>query len=358
MPENTKIYTESLRIWFNICRLLIMFKHLSNIIKTTLHPELYHGQVMSPPFFEGWYFKVVDASGQQRFAFIPGVFVGQTAEDSHAFVQVLEGASSRVAYHRYPFDEFRVMDDPFELHIGKNIFRLDSIKLNIERSEQTVRGELKFQKPNGWPVRFTSPGVMGWYAWVPKMECYHGVLGFDHEVQGAIKVDGICHNFDGGKGYIEKDWGKAFPQSWVWMQSNHFSQPRTCLTASVAIIPWLGNAFAGFIVGFWQDGKLHRFATYANSRIQHWKSNDRQVRWQMRNRSHRLEITATQAEGGLLQAPTPEGMGRRIAETLSASIHVRLARLKSGNVEFEGVGEYAGLETVGDLEKLIKMAVD
>jgi hypothetical protein len=334
-----------------------MFKHLSNFYKTSMHPELYHGEVMSAPFFEGWYFKVVDASGEQRFAFIPGVFVGKTAADSHAFVQVLEGASSRVAYHRYPIDEFEVADDPFELRIGQNVFRLDSIQLNIAGSEQSVRGELKFQKPVGWPVRLVSPGIMGWYAWVPKMECYHGVLGFDHEVRGAIKVDGNCLNFDGGKGYIEKDWGKAFPQAWVWMQSNHFSHPRTCLTASVAIIPWLGNAFAGFIVGLWQDGKLHRFATYANSRIQGLEVNDQEVHWQMRNRTHRLEIVATQAEGGLLQAPTPEGMGRRIAETLNASIFVRLINRKTGLIEFEDQGRYAGLEAVGDLDQLIRMAV-
>jgi len=50
-------------------------------------------------------------------------------------------------------------------------------------------------------------------------------------------------------------------------------------------------------------------------------------------------------------------MGRRIAETLSATIHVRLINLKSGDLEFDGVGNYAGLEAVGDLEKLIRMAV-
>ncbi len=335
-----------------------MFKHLSNFFNTTLNPELYHGSVMSPPFFEGWYFKVVDATGDQRFAFIPGVFVGKTSEDSHAFVQVLEGDTSQVEYHRYPIEEFWSAEDHFEIHVGENIFRLDQIKLNIDRPEQTVRGALKFQKTVGWPVRLASPGVMGWYAWVPKMECYHGVLGFDHEVRGSVKVDEDCHNFDGGSGYIEKDWGKAFPQAWVWMQSNHFPQPRTCLTASVAIIPWLGSAFAGFIVGFWQDGKLHRFATYANSRILGLEVNDQQIRWQMRNSTHRLEITATQAEGGLLQAPTPEGMGRRIAETLNASIFMRLINRKNNQVEFEGQGEYAGLEAVGDLQKLIRMAVD
>ena len=77
----------------------------------------------------------------------------------------------------------------------------------------------------------------------------------------------------------------------------------------------------------------------------------------MRIKSHRLEIVATQAEGALLQAPTPEGMGRRIAETLNAKIHVRLVNLKSGEIEFDEEGKYAGLEAVGDLQKLIKMAL-
>jgi hypothetical protein len=79
------------------------------------------------------------------------------------------------------------------------------------------------------------------------------------------------------------------------------------------------------------------------------------VRWVMRNRTHRLEILAMRSEGGLLMAPTPQGMGRRIAETLSAEINVRLIRLTTGMVEFNGKGNYAGLEAVGDLDHLMKM---
>lgn len=102
---------------------------------------------------------------------------------------------------------------------------------------------------------------------------------------------------------------------------------------------------------------MHRFATYANSKILGLAVDDQHVRWQMRNKTHRLEIIATQAEGGLLHAPTPEGMGRRIAETLNASIHTRLINLKTGEVEFGDTGNYAGLEAVGDLDNLIKMAI-
>ena len=327
-----------------------------NFIKNTLNPQRYHGRVFKPPFFEGWYYKVIDPSGSSRYAFIPGVFIGETPEKSHAFIQVLDGENSEVFYHRYPMTDFWAAEDRFEIRIKNNLFTLEKIQLEIDKAEQSIRGVLSFEKPIAWPVRWTSPGVMGWYAWVPSMECYHGVLGFDHAVSGELEVNQERLNFDGGRGYIEKDWGKSFPQAWIWMQSNHFSQPNTSLTASVAIIPWLGNAFAGFIVGFWQDGQLHRFATYANSRITHLSVNDQQVSWIMQNRTHRLEILAAQAEGGQLLAPTPAGMGRRIAETLSASIAVRLINRRTNQVEFDDLGKYAGLEAVGDMNKLIKMA--
>lgn len=153
----------------------IMFSSVSKFIKATLNPAIYHGQVLSSPFFEGWYFKAVDATGQYRYAFIPGVFVGKTAQDSHAFVQVLEGASSKVAYHRFPIKQFWSAEDGFKIRIAENYFSLDKIELNITSADQQVRGVLNFIEPKGWPVQQTSPSVMGWYAWVPRMECYHVV---------------------------------------------------------------------------------------------------------------------------------------------------------------------------------------
>lgn len=335
-----------------------MSRQKNSFLSTILHPELFHGDVLRPPFFEGWYFKVVDASGKHRLAIIPGIFRGREGEDSHAFVQVLNGSTGQVEYHRYPVEAFQAeVGEELDLQIGASRFGLAGMELNIEEASQTVKGRLAFDTPIAWPVRLTSPGIMGWFAWVPRMECYHGVLGFDHGVHGTLEVDGQEIDWDGGRGYIEKDWGHAFPQAWVWMQSNHFAQPHTCLTASVAIIPWLGSAFAGFIVGLWHDGHLHRFATYRRSRILKLEVDEQQVRWEMRNRTHRLEILATRSKGGLLLAPTPQGMGRRIAETLDAVIAVRLVDLKTGAVAFQDTGKYAGLEAVGDMDRLRDMAV-
>jgi succinate dehydrogenase/fumarate reductase flavoprotein subunit len=48
-------------------------------------------------------------------------------------------------------------------------------------------------------------GTMGWYAFVPAMECYHGVLSFDHLLEGGLELNGQYIDYTGGRGYIEKD---------------------------------------------------------------------------------------------------------------------------------------------------------
>ena len=69
----------------------------------------------------------------------------------------------------------------------------------------------------------------------------------------------------------------------------------------------------------------------------------------------RGELHATRAEGGLLRGPTTQAMGVRVPETLSATIEVRLSRLRGSQAEviWEDTGRYGGLEAVGDLDRLV-----
>jgi hypothetical protein len=201
---------------------------------------------------------------------------------------------------------------------------------------------------------------MGWYALAPFMECYHGVVSLDHAVEGLLAVDGAAVDFHGGRGYTEKDWGEAFPSGWVWMQSNHFGRPGISLTASAARIPWLRSSFRGFIVGLWHDDLLYRFATYTGALIDRLEVTEKRVEWAMTGSplegdktAHRLEIGARREGPGtdLLHAPVRSGMERRVLESLTATVEVRLTRLDSHGeqVVFEGTGRNAGLEVGGDV---------
>ncbi len=328
-----------------------------NFVRSVLHPDAFHGHNTPPPFFEGWYFKLVSADERYRCSIIPGVFKGQDEKTSHCFVQVLDGATGQSNYHAYPFDQFWSARGRFDIHIGPNHFSPEHLLLDIHRPEQTLQGDLRFSGLSPWPVKLASPGIMGWYAWVPRMECYHGIVSLDHTIDGELTIDGQSADFSGGRGYTEKDWGKSFPSAWIWLQSNHFDVPGACITASVAVIPWHGHAFPGFIIGLWCGGALYRFATYTGAKIEKLDIQDRQVSWTVINRDLRLEMVATSARSGLLQAPTPTGMNRRIAETLNAQVSVQLSRRKGGKwVEiFTSLGRHAGLEVVGDLNRLVSM---
>lgn len=326
------------------------------MVRNLFRPERYHGHRRKPPFFEGWYYKLVDPTGQNRLAVIPGVFLSDDPEHHHAFVQVLDGTTGDATYHRYPATEFEAARDAFDVRIGPNRFSSSGFTLDIADGERAIAGTLELIDPIPWPVTVTSPGIMGPYGWVPMMECNHGVLSFDHGLAGGLRLDGTSVDFTGGRGYVEKDWGKSFPAGYVWMQSNHFKSSGTSFVASIAIIPWLFSAFPGFIIGLWHSGTLHRFATYTKAKTDHLEITDDHVEWQISDRTEVLEITARRAQGGLLYGPTREQMGDRVGETMLSEITVAL-RTRSGEVIFEGTGRHAGLEIHGDLDRLLAMQV-
>ena len=322
----------------------------------TLHPEGYHGDRRRPPFFEGWYAKLVSADQTARLAIIPGVFLSDDPARHHAFVQVLDGSTGAASYHRYPVTVFHGARDRFEVAVGPNRCSSHGLHLDIDDGGRRITGEVAFGPLDPWPVRPWSPGVMGPYALIPRMECNHGVLSFHHELEGYLDVDGQRLTFSSGRGYLEKDWGAAFPAGYVWMQSNHFATPGSSFVASIAIVPWLRGAFPGFLAGLRHEGRLYRFATYTGARTVALRITDTRIEWVLADRHARLEISAHRASAGLLHGPTRERMERRIGETMQAELDIRLVDRRHRTV-LEGVGTSAGLEVHGDLDRLLALQV-
>lgn len=319
--------------------------------RSTLHPEGFHGTGQNNGFFEGWYFKLVSADRRHRWAVIPGVFIGTDGGDE-SFVQVLDGASGRSWYQRYDRSQFHAAGDTLDVRVGPNHFTARGVVLDV--ADAGLCGEVRYSDAlDPWPVTLRAPGVMGWYAWMPFMECYHGVLSFCHGLAGTLTVDGERVNFDAGRGYIEKDWGRAFPSAYVWMQTNHFGNPAVSMTASIAMIPWLRGDFRGFIVGVRIGDELHRFATYTGARTTSLRIDNDHVQWTMRSRqAMTLELVATRTRGGLLHAPVRTQMHRRVEETLDAEIRLRLVDPR-GTVVVDDLGHCGGLEVHGDIERLL-----
>ncbi len=319
-----------------------------SLLKNIFHPDRFHGKAKDAPFFEGWYFKLANKIEDQFFAIIPGVFMG---DNGYAFIQILNGKTGESKFVKYLLSEFKAGNNSFEVWIGDNYFSSHEIRLNIQETEIEIEGNISFSGVNGWPISLVSPGIMGWFAWVPFMECYHGVLSFNHELTGKLKVNGTDIDFSNGRGYIEKDWGRSFPEAYIWMQSNHFEDEDVSLTASLALIPWIGYSFPGFIIGLWVKGKLYRFATYTGAKLEKLALDGEIVEIRISDKKNILELRAERKGGGELKGPTETAMDVRVFESMTSEIDVKLSTF-AGDVLFQQKGKHAGLEIVGDLELL------
>lgn len=318
--------------------------------KGIFHPEAFHGHGRSKRYFEGWYVKVVSADQKTRWAVIPGVFLGLDGGVNEAFIQLLDGSTGRSWYHKFDTSDFSASADEFDVTLGHNHFSRKGVTLDLPE----LKGSITFESElDPWPVKPLSPGIMGWFGAVPFMECFHGIVSFGHDLAGELAVEGKQVSFAGGRGYIEKDWGRAFPSGYVWLHSNHIdTDPEASLIGSVAIIPWIGRPFRGYIVGLKHSGKLHRWTTYNGAKEIELTITDTHVQWQLSSKDGLLTLSADRVRGGLLHAPIRTEMHQRVDETLDAVIHIKHTD-RNGQVLLEGKGLVGAMEVHGDLKRLL-----
>jgi tocopherol cyclase len=321
---------------------------LINRLQALFHPEQYHGWDRTKRFFEGWYFKVVNRKEDHAFAFIPGIAMNEKGE-CHAFVQALDGKNLTSEYHSFPEAAFHPSSGKLDIQIAGNRFNNEKILLDLPG----IRGELCFRDQVKWPDRWYSPGIMGPFAFVPFMECYHGILSLHHTLEGTLKIHDFDIDFTGGLGYTEKDWGHSFPSAYIWMQTNHFIQSNVSFKASVAKIPWLGTSFTGFIAGLWFEARLITFTTYNGSRLVKVGADTEKVELVLENRSFRLEILAWRNNATALASPIAGFMDGRISESMTSVLELRLTDVKNAKTLLHDKGRNVALEVAGKIEEIL-----
>jgi len=323
--------------------------HTLTRLRNLFHPERFQGWGENRRYFEGWYFKIVNQEGTEAFAIIPGIAMDGEGRQ-HSFVQVLDGKRKTANYHRFEKEAFIAAKDRFSVSVGPNAFSEQGLNLKVDG----LSGRLHLHGNIPWPKPRYSPGIMGPFTFVPFMECYHGIVSMDHTLEGTLTADGNRRiDFTGGRGYIEKDWGRSFPSAYIWLQTNHFSQTGTSLKCSVANIPWLGSSFVGFIAGLHWENRLIRFTTYNRSRLLTCQADMQQVRICLQNPSYRLDVQVDRDEPTALASPILGLMDGRIEETMNAVVNIQLSERKSKRIVWEDTGHHAGLEVAGQLDRIL-----
>ncbi|KAF9116739.1 hypothetical protein BGW39_002605 [Mortierella sp. 14UC] len=244
------------------------------------------------------------------------------------------------------------------------------------------------------PTSRWTPSIMGFTAYLPFLECNHGVASLHHTItKGRLvalrddeRVLGEA-KFDGGVGYTEKDWGVNFPSTWVWAHANLFeSAPGSSLLVSVASIPVLGPDFSdwiqanipflsrftnvpGRLVIFYHAATktLYNFSSYVvlarakaltttldierGTQTFSFTATTRDPNNFRETIGLQINVTREIGTGVPLRAPS-RAKGRMfsgVEEAVMAKTDLRLWRVDSGEVLVEDHSLGSGLEIVGDI---------
>lgn len=316
-------------------------------LEALYNPERYHGWTKDKEFYESWYLKVVNEIEDRSFGFIFGIAKDKEGKQQ-AFIQLLDGQNDDSRYYTFDVKDFVPTKDEFHIEIGEN--SISSKHISIDLPE--LKADLVFSNYIEWPKKWYSPGTMGPFSFVPKLECYHQIISMGHELDGLIEVENKTLDFKGGRGYFIKDWGKSFPTAYVWMQSNHFSEKGISFETSVAKIPWMKSSFTGFIAAFRNKDELITFSTYNFSRLKKLAITFDSVEIVIASRKYKLEVKAKREPGVDLASPIAGYMSGRRVESLNSRIEVKITDRVSRKVIFNDVGENGSLDISGEVTKI------
>ncbi|HLN21515.1 MAG TPA: tocopherol cyclase family protein [Bacteroidales bacterium] len=307
------------------------------------NPPVFQGNLKKKNYFEGWYFKHVSYDLKNVISFIPGISLNDNF--SHAFIQVLDGVTGNSEYFTYPLSEFKWDKRKMFVKVGNSVFTDRFISLDIHEGRRKIIGRIDYSNIVKYPKSLLSPGIMGWYSFVPFMECKHGIVSVNHDLSGIIYLNDSPAVFDKGKGYIEKDWGTSFPECWAWLQANNFNDHNTSLSFSVAKIPWRGRFFIGFICFLYFDGKFIVFSTYKNSKITEIRNTRKSIVLTLINQDYTLKINCIKGSPGDLRAPVSGNMSRGIKESIDATVRVVLYN-KENKIIYTDSSRRGGVEVI------------
>lgn len=207
-------------------------------------------------FFKGWYFK--HQVYNQTISFIPGIHIPKENKP-FAFIQIITNHKSY--FIQYPYKDFSINKNPLCIKIGRNKFSRDGITIDINTPQLRIQGRVYYGKLT--PITYN---IMGPFSLIPNMECNHGIISLHHSLYGGFNINNSFLNLNNGVGYIEKDWGSSFPQSYMWLQCNDFKD-KTSIVVSTAHIPFCKFSFQGLIAIVYYKGKEYRFATYNGGKV-------------------------------------------------------------------------------------------
>ena len=88
----------------------------------------------------------------------------------------------------------------WSIEIGPNTFGNHGVVLNLHDDKNIGENSVTLTDSTPYPATLVLPDIMGWFAWLPGMQCRHGVVSMNAKTNGALTIDGEVVDFNDGSG--------------------------------------------------------------------------------------------------------------------------------------------------------------
>lgn len=296
-------------------------------------PNSIRGTFERNKFFEGWFQKVYSKAHKASFILIYG-YATHNSDDEFGFLQILiPNQTPEIVY--FPKNEVACDIEKHIFRMGKNLLTTELIRIEINGLSIDLN-------MNNTQTFRTFKNSMGYTYFIPNLPCYHSVLNSAQSVSGEIKHQGQCYTFDHEMGYLEKNWGTTFPESYFWVHAIDPNNPAISLLFSRAKIVWLGKTYikhVGYLCFAGQQIELRALknVTVSNSSI---SPENRSI--QIRSAAAQLDLALEFGREVQFKGPKDGALSRMIAHQTDAKVEVSLT-YENRKHQFQMVGNYENI---------------
>jgi tocopherol cyclase len=289
-----------------------MIAMFGNFIPTHLRGNFRQGN-----YFEGWFQKVYSAEYQASFIIIYG-YATQNSLESFGFIQLLlpDGEPRFLYFHK---NEISCDPTRHVFKMGSHILSTEVIRIQCH----DINIQLSLLKNT--PIR-TLKNSMGYTYYVPGLPCYHAVLNPSHQVSGIIQAGQQHYHLDNATGYLEKNWGKSFPERYFWMHAVDPKNPEISILFSRAEIKWMGLNFIRHVGHFKNDGAALDLRHFKNFQLLTSPAEQNQRLLRIGSKETQMEICIRQGKKVLFKGPTNGKLSRSIPHHADAQVDVSLSQ--------------------------------
>jgi tocopherol cyclase len=293
-------------------------------------PNSIRGTFERSKFFEGWFQKVYSKAHKASFILIYG-YATHNSDDEFGFLQILiPNQTPEIVY--FPKNQVSCDIKKHQIRMGKNLLTTELIRIDING----ISIELNLK--NKQPFR-TFKNSMGYTYFIPNLPCYHSVLNTAQSVSGEIKHQGQCYTLDHEMGYLEKNWGTTFPESYFWVHAVDPNNPAISLLFSRAKIVWLGKTYIKHVGYLCYDGQQIELRELKNCAVSNSNISPENRIIQIRSASAQLDLALGYGREVQFKGPKDGALSRMIHHQADAKVEVSLT-YENRKHQFQMVGNF------------------